>query len=422
MASDRRIDNNGRRYSGNTMIARLLDSLSHRKYGSVSCAQFLNKPIENAELAKEEYRKGRLFLRSLPPPLLFSLTTCCDYRIPCLQCNRRPRPPEADSDTDQAVVDAISPLLRTTLYVKAYVDGEPLFSKCFDSVVKVIEPPTKLQLSTNASLLTKPRAELLLERGAVETLSISLDAATPEIYRIMRPSSNFESVVRNVARYTERARALGRERAAVSLNMTLCRTNLEDVPKLIDLAAELGAEHVEYRHMNDGFDHTANTVDGWDWVYKDQEKFDDPARHDELIFEAYQRAKSRGIRVWSMGVLFKGPFAEQVDPDVLRDLAENITFPQPEEQKWFSPKRRMRGSEKAICHGPWWRMTVQPRGEARLCDYHDITRFKLGNVPESDIMAVWNSKEAITQRRQTLRNGFSEACLYGVPCLARGRL
>jgi MoaA/NifB/PqqE/SkfB family radical SAM enzyme len=403
-------------------ISGSLRRLFNRNPKSISNVQFLNKPIENAELARAEYREGETTLRSLPPMVNFSLTTYCNFQMPCLPCDRHTRHPLADSNTDNDVIDAVYPLLKTALCVVIYSGGESLLSKYFDRVIGLIDPPTRVQFATNGSLLTKRKANLMLEKDIMDLLSISLDAATPETYRIMRPSSNFENVVRNVTYYANRIRALNRDKAYVSLNMTVCRTNLEDVPKLVDLAEQVGASHIEYRHLNKGSGHVVKTVDGWDWVYSDQEKFDDAARHDELILEAYHRGKSRGIKIWFLGTPFIGPFAQQAEEDVLRDLAKYNPSFQPDEESWYSPKRKLRGMNRHTCHGPWRKIAIQPKGDVRLCCYHDITKHKLGNVLESDILSIWNSGEMIAQRQQTLDNMFSNACLSSLPCGPRGRL
>lgn len=403
------------------MVRALLNRLFGRGPRSVSDLPCLGRPIENAELACAEYEAGKTVLTSLPQAVNFSLSTYCNFKMPCLPCDRHTRPEEADSETDETVIEAVTPLLRTALRVILHAGGEAMFSRCFDRVIGSIVPPTRAAFATNGYLLTKRKTELMLEQDIMGLLSISLDAATPGTYRIMRPSSDFETVTRNITYYAERAAALGREQSVVSLSMTVCKTNLEDVPEFIDLAAKLGAPHVEYRHLNEGFSHVVKTVDGWDWVYEEQQRFDDPERHDALMFEAYRRAEARGIKMWVLGKPFIGPFAHRVEPGVIEDLQKHNPYVFPEDRRWFCSKRKPPQPGMTLCPGPWRKLAVQPKGEVRLCCFHDITRLGLGNVMQSDILRIWNSPGMIAQRKQALRNSFSHACLSSLPCGYRDR-
>ena len=150
-----------------------------------------------------------------------------------------------------------------------------MMSKYFDRVLDMASPATTIGFATNALLLTRRRAEHLLEKESVKFV-VSLDAATGEMYRFMRPSSDFERVSHNIKYYTDRLRALRRDRSWVRINMSICETNLEEVPGFVDLANELGVQKVTFNHLNEGLTHIIEGVDGREWDYVKESRFSDP--------------------------------------------------------------------------------------------------------------------------------------------------
>jgi MoaA/NifB/PqqE/SkfB family radical SAM enzyme len=387
--------------------------------------RYLGAPLENAQLARAEYHDGKVILESLPPIVTFALTTFCNNRIPCLICDRNIRPASADSETSQEVIKACEPLLKTALYVFLHCGGEPMFTGHFDEIIAKIEPPTRVSFATNAMLLTERRADRMLDRDIMGTFVVSLDAATPETYRIMRPSSKFETVVKNVSYYTSRCNALKRA-SGVLLNMTICETNISDAPKLVELARQIGAKGVEYNHLNAGLNHVVQTVDGEEWKYEGQSAFSDPAHHDELILEAYHKAKARGIHMMFVGRPFIGPYASKADPTILAELGSmdptGTALDDSYLDGWTSPNHRKIGTRVPACFKPWRETVIQPNGDVRICYFHDQARWTVANLLTDSFIDVWNSEVMVRERSEFLSSAFSDRCRASAPCLHRGRL
>ena len=165
---------------------------------------------ERTPRASRSTRPGKTTVESLPAVVTFALTTFCNNMLPCVICDRNIRMRICDRECDERVIRAMAPILKTARKVLLHCGGEAMFSKHFDSVVAGVEPPTRVSFATNAMLMMRSRAERMLERDIMSRLVVSMDAATPEVYRIMRPSCKFEVVTRNVRYYTGRAKALGR--------------------------------------------------------------------------------------------------------------------------------------------------------------------------------------------------------------------
>jgi MoaA/NifB/PqqE/SkfB family radical SAM enzyme len=391
---------------------------------TIQMVRHLGAPQENAQLARAEYQEGKVFLETFPPIVTFALTTFCNNRTPCLICDRNVRPASADSETSSEVIRACEPLLKTALYVFLHCGGEPMFTRHFDDIIATIDPPTRVSFATNAMLLTRRRADRMLAKDVMGTFVVSLDAATPETYRVMRPSSRFNTVVKNISYYTSKSSALSRT-SGVMLNMTICEANLADVPKLVDLAAQVGAVGVDYNHLNGGLSHVLKTVDGVEWKYAAQATFSDPALHDELVLAAYHRAKARGIHMMFVGRPFIGPYASQADPIILAELCSmdptGTVLGDPMLDGWASPHHYSVGARVPSCLKPWRETVIQPNGDIRVCYFHDQSRWTVANLMTSSFMSIWNSDVMIGERTAFLSSAFSDRCRASAPCLHRGR-
>jgi radical SAM protein with 4Fe4S-binding SPASM domain len=396
----------------------------YKRYGqriprNLQSVRHLNSPVDNEELSRTQYVDGKVVLESLPPVVTFALTTFCNNRKPCLICDRHLRHPSGERATSSEVIAAVAPIMKTALHLLLHCGGEAMFSKHFDDVISMVNPPTRVHFATNAMLMHKRRVDKMLEKDIVGGIVVSLDAATPETYRIMRPSSSFKAVTKNIAYFTERMRALGRGDSAIFLNMTICEANLADVPKLPDLASQLGARRVEYNHLNEGLSYTVKTVDGWDWVYHDQARFKDKALHDRLVHEAYDRAKEKGIEMAFVGKPFLEDELSTGEEELAEDLLSDIPFAS--DKPWFCPRHKLYGPRVQPCLKPWREIVIQPDGDLRMCYFHCQSEWTIGNILERDFMEIWNSEEMIEQREQFLAKSVSNRCAQSAPCVHRQR-
>ncbi|MBE9531562.1 MAG: radical SAM protein, partial [Proteobacteria bacterium] len=313
-------------YHGITACNYLIKTVSP---GSSTKIKYLGDPEKNAELAREEYQEGKTVLESLPPIITFALTTFCNNKIPCMICDRNTRPESGDSEVNRLAIEAAKPLLQTAKMVLLHCGGEAMLSKHFDEVISLINPPTKVSFATNAMLMTKKRADLMLEKDIMSDFVVSLDASTTETFKIMRPSSSFETILKNITYYTKRAKELKRD-SNIKLNMTVCEANLKDVPGLVDIAVQVGATEVDYNHLNSGQDHAVPTTAGWDWDYKEQAKFTDKAFHDEMFMEAYRRAKKHDLIINFVGRPFIGPNAKK-NEEIIEEMCGRVAFQETKE-------------------------------------------------------------------------------------------
>lgn len=388
-----------------------LDSIAH-----------LGDPEANARLSRQEYESGATVLRSLPSVVTLALTTHCNNRTPCVICDRNTRPASGDCEVDGGILEKVTPLLQTARYVLLHCGGESMFSRHFDEVIARIEPPTRVSFATNAMLMHNKRADRMLEKDIMAGFVVSLDAATRETYEIMRPGSKFDIVVANVAYYIAQAKRLGRTETNVRLNMTLCQANIHEAPLLVELAASIGAYGVDYNHLNSGLTHVVQTSAGWDWDYVAQAQFLDKEFHDQMLLEAYYKARDLGINFSLVGRPFLGENAERYQ-EIVCDMTCQVAFQEGEGvEHWHCPQHKKVAPNVPSCFKPWQETVIQPNGIVRACYFHELGQWAMGHLNSMDFMRIWNSDQMLLTRRQFYERAFARSCAESQPCMHRGRM
>jgi len=113
--------------------------------------------------------------------------------------------------------------------------GEPLLR---DDIFDIAAHGTKLGLrmvmAPNGTLITEEVAEKMKSSG-IKRISVSLDGSTPESYDSFR---GLENAFYNSIQGIKIAKKAGIE---FQINTTITKTNLDEIPKILSLAEELGA-------------------------------------------------------------------------------------------------------------------------------------------------------------------------------------
>lgn len=181
----------------------------------------------------------------LPNHVHLEISTACNLN--CVICPRT-YGYHADHRNDdfispeilREVVNSSLPLASATLHGF----GEPLLHPDF---VKLLCCFTvrgwKIGFTTNATLLTERIAAALVE-NRVESLTVSLDAASPELFASLRGGASLDEVTANLRRLQELKWAMNSALPRVSMNMVLTRRNFHEAPAVIRMAADLGGRCV----------------------------------------------------------------------------------------------------------------------------------------------------------------------------------
>lgn len=170
------------------------------------------------------------------PRLVFwEVTKGCNLR--CIHCRATATELASPSDlsTPKAleIIDQIAAFGSPILVLSG---GEPLYRPdIFQLARYATDKGLRVALATNGTLVTKEIARKIVDSG-VKRVSISLDGATPEIHDTFRgiPGA-FEAAVYGFKNLKE----LG---MAVQVNMTVARHNAAQLPDVLKMVREMGAD------------------------------------------------------------------------------------------------------------------------------------------------------------------------------------
>lgn len=184
---------------------------------------------------------------TLPRSLYLEATNRCDSK--CQTCIRTFATLEPPADLTLGQVRTIVEQFPALDRVVLHGIGEPLLNpEIFEIVGYLKTQVSSVLFNSDAIGLTAARASRLIDSG-LDEYRVSMDAATAESYRRLRGVDRFERVVENVARLVTLMRTLARATPRVSLWFTASRTNIEELPAFVQLAADLGVGEVYVQRL-----------------------------------------------------------------------------------------------------------------------------------------------------------------------------
>jgi radical SAM protein with 4Fe4S-binding SPASM domain len=167
--------------------------------------------------------------------VFWEVTKGCNLR--CIHCRATATelssPTDLPTGTALKIIDQISAAPNPILVLSG---GEPLYrSDIFQLARYATDKGLRVALATNGTLVTKDVARMIVDAG-VRRVSISLDGADALTHDSFRgiPGA-FEAAVRGL----RNLKALG---MSVQINMTIARHNAHQLPDVLQLARNLGAD------------------------------------------------------------------------------------------------------------------------------------------------------------------------------------
>lgn len=181
----------------------------------------------------------------IPPPrnLTIELTSFCNLRCPmCPKTNHAVNTAESRV-MSREVFARLIPLLP---FVES-LELNGLWGEAFlhpDLYLEMLRTIKRYRVDvytiTNGTLLTDEITRSLVELD-LNRLTVSMDAATPQIYARLRPPAGFEQVIAGLERLTYWKKQLGSDQPRVELAFLGMKSNIHEFPDFVRLAHRVGA-------------------------------------------------------------------------------------------------------------------------------------------------------------------------------------
>ena len=209
-----------------------------------------NRRTRNKAAVTAEIAARRVEVSTFPFEIQFSAEHRCNLR--CIQCG-------STVNRNHGIV----PLMDRKLPVRAFErfrkldaalpsfewlsltgSGEPLISPDLPAILAhAKQHDCMVAFNTNGTLWTQERADMVVDLG-VDEIRFSIDAATKATFERIRVNAKFEKVIDAVRMLVATRRRRQSKRPKVTFSANLMRMSIEELPAIVELAHELGADQV----------------------------------------------------------------------------------------------------------------------------------------------------------------------------------
>jgi MoaA/NifB/PqqE/SkfB family radical SAM enzyme len=275
------------------------------------------------------------------------------------------------------IVDQFPRIARVVLHGV----GEPMMVRALPRMIRYLKDRgTYVLFNTNATLLTRRKGQELIDSG-LDELRVSLDAAEPHAFELVRGRDMFARIVRNIRAFRAMQRGLAVERPRVSLWLTGLRETVAQLNGFVRLAhdidvAEVYLQRLVYFPEGQGLARPESAL----FAGGDDEE-------GRLVREAEALADELGIKFNASGA---------TDPSA-------------------SLSRQDEGQPWSLCRRPWTLMYFTALGRSIPCciapfSMRGYDGFTLGDATQQSLREIWNGPRYQQFRGALLSDDPPPAC------------
>jgi len=314
-------------------------------------------------------------------PVCLYLETTNRCNLLCTTCPRTFEALEPPGDMSWALFTAIIDQFPSIARVVLHGVGEPMMVRALPRMIRYLKDRgTYVLFNTNGTLLTEKKGRELIDSG-LDELRVSLDAAEPAAFKLVRGRDMFARIVRNVRALRALQRELGAETPRVSLWLTGLQETVGQLSDFVRLAHDIDVPEVYLQRL----------------VYFPEGQ--GLAQPQSALFAGGDDEEGRLIRgaedlASRLGIAFNASGA--TDP---------ATSLKPEEtaQPW------------SLCRRPWTLMYVTAQGRVIPCciapfSMRGYDSFTLGDATQQTLREIWNGDKYQAFRNALLSDRPPAAC------------
>jgi MoaA/NifB/PqqE/SkfB family radical SAM enzyme len=182
-------------------------------------------------------------------PICLYLETTNRCNLLCTTCPRTFEALEPPGDMSwelfTAIVDQFPKIARVVLHGV----GEPMMVPALPRMIRYLkERGAYVLFNTNGTLLTEKKGAELIDSG-LDELRVSLDAAEPEAFKLVRGRDMFARIVRRVRAFRAMQRECGAEQPRVSLWLTGLQETVGQLCDFVRLAHDMDVPEIYLQRL-----------------------------------------------------------------------------------------------------------------------------------------------------------------------------
>ncbi len=276
---------------------------------------------------------------------------------------------EMSEETFRKIADEVFPRTRF-LYLSCAT--EPLTNKNFAKLLRIAGeynvPFTSF--CTNGQLLTREVVQAAIDANISEVI-FSIDGATADTYEHIRRGGKWDTLLKKLELFDSVKAQSGAKNPLLRMNFTCMQRNINELPAMVNFAADNGAYSLHVRHLLTYTDKENSVSEEMEYV----------SVFNSIAAESRREAASRGISLFLPDAVPEG------QPGVARKTC--LT-------DGSQVSRRVEAN--SYCMLPWFQAIISWQGEYRVC-----TTQRLGNLNEQSFDQIYNGEKMREIRRRMLR-------------------
>lgn len=307
-------------------------------------------------------------------PVCLYLETTNRCNLPCTTCPRtfEELEPPADMSWElfTRIVDQYPRIARVVLHGV----GEPLMVRDLAHMVAYLKKRgTYVLFNTNGTLLNARKGRELID-SRLDELRVSLDAAEPAAFKIVRGLDRFDQIVSNLRAFVALQREMKITTPKLSLWLTGLKDTVKQLPAFVKLAHQIEVPEVYLQRL-------VYFPESQGLARPESSLFESlTAEEDTLIHEAEELAASLGVKFNASGATEPGT----------------------------SLKKKSSAEPWSLCRRPWTVMYFTAHGRALPCciapfSMRGYDSFTLGDATQQALGEIWNGPK-YQQFRQALQS------------------
>jgi MoaA/NifB/PqqE/SkfB family radical SAM enzyme len=184
-------------------------------------------------------------------PLFVQIEITSKCNLVCKYCQRT-SDPDNQSDNDMSL-DSFNMIINQLKYPTRSVHlvgmGEPLLNPDLFSMIRSAkEKGLEVSLIDNFTLIDREKSLALIESG-LDFLYISFDSASKDTFEELRTGADFEKIINNVKLFVKTKQETKAKRPVFLFKSTISSFNINEIPQLVKLAEDLGADGINFGKM-----------------------------------------------------------------------------------------------------------------------------------------------------------------------------
>ncbi len=319
-----------------------------------------------------------LLSRAIPPPHILTIEISSYCNLSCVMCPKTAGSVNTAPDRviTMDVIDGLEPILP-------YIDGvdlSGLWGEAFLHPELYLEILGRLKRRhvgvrtvSNGTLITPEIAERIVELG-LDGLDVSVDAARPETYRMIRRGGKLEHVVNGLKAISRAKKGTGRSTPEIRMLFIGMADNIEELPEFVRLARSLDVTKIVLQSMGE-----YKSVHGQSVSKRHRE------RGRRLLGEARTVAEGLGVAI------------ELFPPDQFRG-------DEPAEGSSTVTEGCCRTRD---CFFAWDRAVITTGGDLLPCC---SSRRSFGSLKEKSFLDIWHGEDYAGLRRSLLDGDLRPMC------------